>query len=451
MKRKNRRIITILVSALAIAAVAAGVYVFVVKLPSLRQGAGKVQSTLSDAQHTAALVKEFFDGTPDQVLVLFQNSNELRPTGGFITAIGEATVQHGQLNSLSVTASDAFDETQSVQPPLPAEMSGLISTPFLTIRDANLDVDFATSAASIQELYRSATNTNPETIVAVTTRANEKIVELTGPIEFTINGISFVVDHRNVTDELQRLTDQEFESVGLTKEERKQVLAAFAEALVPKLRSYVQAHPAEMFSTIQSLITTYDLQVWSSNAAIAEHTNALRVSQKVEPYPPQDALLIVDTNLKSKKTDPFIDQTVALDVALNGNEVVNTLSVTYKNNATESFTTTEYKDYVRVYVPNGSELKNAQELSEVKTTIKHNRTVFSGLVRVPVGETRTVTYVYKVGVLRDLSLADYTLLLERQPGSRSIPMTLTVHKGDELVKMQTDFSKDQLIKIDQNK
>ncbi len=451
MKSIHKKIVFAVLGIFIATAVAAGAFVVFAKWPEWKQEASGIQETFSDAQHTAALVKLFFDATPDQVLVLFQNSNELRPTGGFITAFGEATVQHGQLNSLSVTASDAFDEQQTIRPPLPTEMTGLISTPFLTIRDANWDVDFATAAATIQELYSSATDKRPATLIAVTTRANEKIVELTGPLQFTINGTAFTVDHRNVTDELQRLTDQEFASVGLEKEERKEVLAAFAQALVPKLRTYVQAHPAEMFTTMQNLIATYDIQVWSSDPVIAAHTNALRVAQTIEPYPAQDALMMVDANLKSKKTDPFIEQSATLQVDLLGQEVMNTLAVTYKNTATESFTTTEYKGFVRVYVPNGSELRSVAGLADTKTTSKHNRTVFSGMLRVPVGESRTVTYVYKVGTLKDMAMADYSMLLERQPGSRQIPLTVTIKKGDHEQQIVTDFSQDQLLKIDQNK
>ncbi|HJO82785.1 MAG TPA: hypothetical protein QF520_10315, partial [SAR202 cluster bacterium] len=99
-----------------------------------------------------------------------------------------------------------------------------------------------------------------------------------------------------------------------------------------------------------------------------------------------------------------------------------------------------YWDFVRVYMSEGSRLLNQSELPlpELSVSVEigkgmpgqetgavsamHDKAVFSGLVVVPAGSSRSVSLVYDLPEYvthDDGNSIDYELLLQKQPGVRS--------------------------------
>lgn len=420
-------LIAAVVGALAVAGVLA--WLLIPRLPALAERTAQVGQGISDAYHVSAVATRLLDDKPDNVLLLFQNSWELRPTGGFITALGEATVTHGRLSDLSVVASDANDDKQTLKPPLPAPMHGWISTPYLTLRDANWDPDFPTAAATVQELFTDQTGRTPDLVIAITTQATEDLVRATGPLTFEINGHSITVNDNNVTSTLEQLTDVDFATLGLTKAERKQVLVAFSKVLLPAVQQHVSSDPAGSLGLLMSLVQHYDVQLWSKDPALDAHLEALPARRTITPAA-SDALLVVDTNLNSYKTDPFMVKTIMYNARL-GDTPTARLQLTYRNTSSRAERlTTAYHDYVRIYVPAGSELISTTGLENVTTQARHGRTVFAGMFTVDQGVQKTVALTYKLGPSVGTSLDRYALILERQAGSRAVPVIATVSSID---------------------
>jgi hypothetical protein len=435
------KIILITITLLLLVTLAVGSFLVFRKGPSGTTILERTSSRVSELYHIGSLARLLRDQEPERVLLLLQNDAELRPTGGFITAFAEFEIVGGKLSNLVVTASDAIELPAEVSVALPQEMQGLLSTEKLELRDANWDVDFATSAATIERMFVAATGRSHDMVIGMTTKTNEHLIGLTGPITFDVNGHRLTLDQTNVTSELQRLTDLDYATLGLGRDDRKMILAEFAQALAPKLEDVVLRQPLATYRIFENLLTSYDIQAISSRSDLAEHFEALRTAQTVNSTD-SDALLIVDSNLGSRKTDPFIEQSANYSVDLTEQSVRVTLEISYKNTASEAPLTTDYKDYLRIYVPHGSTLVSSSQPMAV--TERHGRTVFGTLLNVPVGQARTLQLSYTL----PQQAKPYQLSVQRQPGGRAIALTIRILDaiGEQIHEFKID--RDHTIQIE---
>lgn len=86
----------------------------------------------------------------------------------------------------------------------------------------------------------------------------------------------------------------------------------------------------------------------------------------------------------------------------------------------------EYKDWIRVYVPKGSELIDSEGSSvKVETYEELGKTVFDGLVRVRAQGSGTYTLTYKLPFKWEGSTLP--VLIQKQPGQDGNPYKLIVN------------------------
>ena len=87
-----------------------------------------------------------FDG-PKRYLVLLQNSNELRPTGGFIGSIGKLLFDEGKMRDFTIQDVYAVDGQLKGHIDPPGPIRDLLNQEHWYLRDSNWDPDFTQSGA----------------------------------------------------------------------------------------------------------------------------------------------------------------------------------------------------------------------------------------------------------------------------------------------------------------
>ena len=114
-------------------------------------------------------------------LMLIQNQDELRPTGGFLSAAGLLTIQQGDIISLNIQ--DSYAVGNYSIPDVPGPLANYMDTQALVFRDANWSPDFPTSAALAIRLYQGD---HPEAqidgVIALDQTAISILLKATGPI-----------------------------------------------------------------------------------------------------------------------------------------------------------------------------------------------------------------------------------------------------------------------------
>ncbi len=94
------------------------------------------------------------DGSgPKTYLLLAQNEDELRATGGFITTVGKLILQNGRIISLDFEGVDNEEDWTKPFPAAPWQLQEYMNAEVLILRDSNWFADFPTSARWAEYLY----------------------------------------------------------------------------------------------------------------------------------------------------------------------------------------------------------------------------------------------------------------------------------------------------------
>lgn len=416
-------------------------------------------------------------GQPTELLFAFQNSNELRPTGGFLGSFALLRLDRGELRILDAppTGSYGVDSylPSTIRPPLPLQ----VITPSWYFHDANWYPDFPTSAEQIVRFYELARGFRPNGVVALTNRLLENLLAVTGPIE--LGQYDVTVDTENVTSVTQEQTERKYD---LRANDPKQFIAD----LLPQVAERVADLPADRYpallAVLASAFTTGDLQVWSPEQSI--QTEVVRLGWGGSfPSSLGDTFALVDANVGGGKTDRVITTDIVdrVVVQTDGTAVATvTVRRRHEGQAGDALTGARNRTYHRLYVPLGSKLLSAEgfaaippgdfqpipddsapdpllariegrvvvdELSGTRMNDEFGRTVFGNWTELHPGEETSFVVTYQLPFRLTSDLERYDFSFVRQAGSqrRTFTFELEVPTGRDVT-----WTSDQAAIVERN-
>lgn len=402
---------------------------------------------------------------PRQYLIMAQNEDELRPTGGFLTGAGLLTIENGQIVNLSFQDANQVDnwaEKPYAAPPGPLE-TFMLSELFL-FRDANFWPDFPTSARAAMELYAYGQDIPAlDGAIAIDQEFLRLLVGATGPIPVPDSDATISQD--NLIQTLRQARDiQEGQEVRDWVNNRKAFLAGFAGAILSKIEGDLGAiNPIALAEAMSIALETGSLQLYIPDDEVAPYVERAGWDGRMPQAPPGDFWQVVDTNVSFNKANVYIDRQFDYAIRL-GEAPVATLTVTYTHSGPmldetcyqgvrEEFSEGAdylaladkcYWNYVRFYVPAGSRLLDSTQHVVPADTLFNDTThdskaepvpelaglaTFANLLLVPIaGRVESfVQYELPPGVVvNDGDALLYELSIGKQPGTRSEPTTVTV-------------------------
>lgn len=379
---------------------------------------------------------------PKKYLLLIQNNTELRPTGGFIGTLGTVTIANAQAKSIELSDVYAIDgvggEKLTTVPPAP--LRKYLSVGKWYLRDANWSPDFPTSASQIVSLYGQETgNKDIDGVLAVDPVLAENLLRIVGNVK--IGDSTFTPE--NVTDEIEFQVEKGFSQKGLPVEQRKDVLLALSAEIFRR----ILALPPEGWQKVVTALTTALAQKHLLAVSFDETASGFLAERNwmgaLAPVT-GDYLLAIDANLAALKTDSVINRTVSYSVKPDGNGYLATARLRYANYGGFSWKTTRYRDYARIFVPAGSELVGVVGAMENDKILDPRRTAgradivdelgrrsFGAFISVEPGETRELVFNYRLpaSVANQIKGNSYSLTVQKQAGTVSVPLTLALDFG----------------------
>lgn len=395
---------------------------------------------------------------PKTYIVLLQNADELRPTGGFIGTVGVVRVDSGELTDQSFQDVYAFDRTASstVLGPPPEPLKRQLGVDAWYLRDSNWSPDVPQTADRISQLFQrqgwlaaSVSSVHVETadgVILLEPGLFTSLLRFTGPV--TVDGITFSAD--GFFDQLQYAVEVGFAKQGIPVEERKKIISKIGEALIARLTDQPAKRWVDLFDLALDAFAKKDAMVVMRDPALAKAFDVRNWSGRARGAI-QDELWVVDANLAALKTDGVMDKRVDYQVdATDPAGLTATVRLTYTNtNRSITWRYTRYRDYVRIFVPEGSELISSQgamakDLNQsggqvlpgtVDVMKDLGKTVFGAFWSIEPGQTRTLSFTYRLpervrGSL--MSRGVYSLLLQKQPGAKQ-RLTIDLRLGKKLV------------------
>lgn len=373
---------------------------------------------------------------PKTYLLLIQNSDELRPTGGFIGTIGVVKVDAGNL--LSFEFEDVYTLDNAVvgrwNEPQPNGLAGNFGNKVWYLRDANWSPDATVSAQTIIDFYQResqiARGKMPQVdgVVYITPAIFSKLLEITGPI--TVEGRVF--DKDNFFDKLQYDVEQGFLYEGKPDAQRKEIIKEVGNALVYRLLHLRGSEWPKVLQVVTDALNATDVMVYSRQPQTQAILDKRQWSGRVQSTP-SDYLWVIDANIRGLKTDGMLDKDVHYELEPHGDEWISKVTLRYRNNAQkETWRYSDYQSYTRVFVPEGSEFVSAYGCTpDIFTDL--GKRVFACTWKVRLASSNELVFRYKLPrqIQQQIQSGTYELFAQKQPGAKR-ELTLDLSFGKKL-------------------
>lgn len=240
-----------------------------------------------------------------QYLLVFQNSHELRPTGGFIGSVGLIDVDRGRIENIDIAS--VYDPDgqlrEFIAPPNPLS----IVTDRWYLRDVNWFVDFPTSARKMVAYFEKEGGPTVDGVVALTPHVVQALLEEAGPITMPQYGVTISADNfwEVTQDQVSYFYDRE-------KNKPKQFLAD----LTPQLLNRLLAEPQQRMGALgvlaqaaarKQLLLYFRDEPLQQRVAAAGWDGAF-------PRGDRTVLAVNTANVGGHKSDQFVTQQLDYDI-----------------------------------------------------------------------------------------------------------------------------------------
>jgi len=399
--------------------------------------------------------------TNSRFLLILQNNDELRPTGGFIGVYGILEIQNGTITSLKTDDSYHLDMPASLtakwnlDPPIPLKKYLKVEKWYL--RDANWSPDWPQSAKKITEIYNgesTAIDQAPDLftgIIAITPDVVADLIKLVGPI--TVGGATY--NSNNFQPLLQYNVEVAYKDQNISSWDRKNIINGLVGELKTRLFNLPSANWNQLFTVLDNNIGEKNIQIYFFNPIWENLTRTLGASGEVASTN-HDFLMAVDSNLGAFKSDVVVKKDLSYNLTVNKTGVQASVKLNYRHEGKFDWRTTRYRSYTRIYAPLGSKLiaLNGVEQSTADISISDdpvlNKTIFGFFFTVEPGSSREITLDYRLPetINEDLKTGNYQLLVERQAGQRINSLTVTLNSGrGQVQKWVTDLNTNRVFKF----
>lgn len=377
-------------------------------------------------------------------LVLFQNNNELRPTGGFLTYYAIFQIEHGLLKVIRSSDVYKLDESIRSHPDAPYIIRNYLPKEYvLYIRNSNLSPDFVESMKTFDSLYqKSSSYEKVDGIIALDTYVLVNILNILGEVQAAGVKFNAKVDTRcDCPQVVYELEENISTPVGFVRENRKALIGELLYAIMERaLSSSPKEYWGRLFQQGFKDIHEKHILFVLNNPDAQKGLEALNWTGRIKEAE-GDYLHINDANFGGQKSNLYIKQSVKIEYDVSSDrKVTKKVTIVYSNPKPHSDCNLErgglclnatLNNFLRLYVPSGSRLVESKG-SQVKVQTKEDlgKTVYEAFLTVdPLGKSQIVfSYELPFKLERGSALP---LLIQKQPGTDIIPYEIYV-KGNKI-------------------
>ena len=393
------------------------------------------------------------EGEGKKYLILFQNDNELRPTGGFLTAYAVVNVENGKVTAEKSDDIYELDKKFRKKIPIPKELGRYLTTEkYWHLRDMNIYPDFKESMDVFYSNYSTVPGEpdNIDGIIAIDTKFVVHLMEILGPVEVPGYGtFSAEVDKScDCPQIIHVLSEIITRPTPYIRKNRKGILGPLMQSLIVKSYSAPKNLWPQLFESFFTDVGARHVQFYFLNPVdqqAAETINA--AGRMLAPKQDQDFLAVVDTNLAGAKSNLYVKNEWYQEVTppVDG-YLTKTIELTYKNPRRADNCNLEagllclnstLKDWSRIYLPKGSQLVKAQGFLEKPKVYETNGfTVIDGyFVLQPKGVAKLKLKV-KVPYTDSVT---YRLYAWKQGGLGEYQFVINVNGNEEKITINKDL------------
>lgn len=398
-------------------------------------------------------------------LLVFQNNAELRATGGFIGSFALIDFREGKIKNIEAPGGGSYDTEAGLKTLVAAPAPLQLVNPLWHFWDANWWPDWPTSANKLMWFYEKSDGPTVDGVISLTPDVLEKILEITGPIDMS-EKYGVILDHDNFWMTVQEFSEQK-QDITL---EPKKIIGDMAAKLIEELPKRLNKDILlQLIGALGEKLDQKQIMFYFTDNNLQENMDNYGWSGR-QKQTFRDYLSVINTNIAGGKSDKKIKEEINHEARIMQNgSVINTIEIKriHTGIKNEKFIGVRNVNWIRVYVPLGSELLEAsgfarpdavyfddpdpswekdplvEKVEQTKKIDKNSGTeiyeengytVFANWSMVDPGETTIIRLRYKlpfkmqyklsnssnsmVNFLRKKEYFDYySLFVQKQPGS----------------------------------
>lgn len=398
---------------------------------------------------------------PRTYLILAQNEDELRPTGGFLTGVGEVRLEGGRVVSMTFRDSYAVDDFSQPYPVPPEPLRRYMGIDLWVFRDSNWSPDFPTAARQAIALYRPDYPVTVDGVIALDQYAVRELVSAIGPL--TVEGADEPVTGETVIPYIRQAWAPEGgQLTGEWWRARKSFMGPLAQAAWERLQDG-RVHWRTLAETLSRLLDGKHILLYFAHPRARSLLAARHWDGALRPGT-GDFLMVVDANVGYNKASARVQQAMTCEVDLSRWPPQVTLTLVYTHTGPAGYPCKPevrydpvYEqmmdrclwDYVRIYVPQGARLLDATRIPVPGDALWSGETEpgdvtvrpaeegpllsLETLLLLPPGTTQTRSFTWELPedvVAWQGDEGTYTLRVQKQPGTVGHPLRVRVYLGD---------------------
>ena len=405
------------------------------------------------------LTPEFLDGS---YLVLLQNSNEIRPSGGFMGSYARVKFKNGVLEEWSIRDIYTPDGQIKgyVENKLPLQQAFHSGT--WRLANSNWEIDFPKASRDIIWFFNKAGEKDIKGVIALDLEFIRRWIEILGEVK--PQEYPETLNHENFYLITQSYSEDEFFPGSHLK---KNYLSGVGSALLSSTLKSGFIKKVKILILLHDQLEKGHILVWVKDEKLSKTIKDLNWDGGLDNLGDYDLFYSVESNLGANKTNICITRKINQEVSTNGNVENKTVIFFYndtdecRNHASDDWIG-NYVNYQRILIPLNSNLisvkvgeeyftmgseRDINDLPEIENDTnyfiddKENYKEVSFWVIVPENKSNTIEIIYKIPKKHENT---YSVYVKRQPGIYQIPYRLSVN-GKMVV--DTTLIKDRLFKV----
>ncbi|MCX6734558.1 MAG: DUF4012 domain-containing protein [Candidatus Peregrinibacteria bacterium] len=374
-----------------------------------------------------------FPGEEKTYLVVFQNNNEIRPAGGFITAYGLMKFNHGLFQDLQINnVYGTTDQHSYIEPPYPLNTmldkdGQKLSYSF---RDANFAPDFRYSAKNLEKMLKlTQKDLQVDGVIAINYSFLEDLLGKIGGVDvdrtkLDKNSLFSTLEYSVNDIDRHSLTDLA---------NRKDILKDFSKELIKK----IVLHPlmiGDVLKVAHQSLDKKDIQIYFKDESLEKMAITRGWSGSWEEKTNSDLLALNTANLGGLKADRYISKNISYDLHIDKKsqkddyKLSATTKITLKYFGTENIPVSgDYNGFLRLYVPEGANLTSSDKNS-IEDFSEHDEGylhVYECFIKMKPGEEKSFSYTYYLpsSLIKD---DKYSLFIPKQSGAVNDSYTVVI-------------------------
>ena len=362
-------------------------------------------------------------------LILFQNSNEIRPTGGFIGSYAVLELDKGKITNLTIDDiynPDGQIDLRGIKVSSPKPIKDLLNEPDLHLRNANWNPDFPKSAMEIQDLYYKVTGEKTDGVIAIDLDMAKNLLDVTGPIFLTAYNEEISAD--NLYERTQYHSEFNYKD---GSDQKRSFLTVLGSKLLEKVFALPKEKLPVLWTSMHEALQGRHLMIYLNNNPFGAYLEKEGWDGSLVKTD-GDYLYVVNANLGGTKANYYVKNDMKYEILSSTRDGLlrGQVSLTYTHTGeSDAWPGGPYKDYVRVLTQKGSKLTGAK----IQYGSKGETDIFKDMVIDKIGnynsfetsftlnpkETLTVTFLYdlpeNLSVTKDMT--EYDFYWQKQPGT----------------------------------